>query len=131
MSEAQLNVRSVCALFVCLTTLFMVLRCHPLTCTSLKLRLIVDSNPIAPTIFSMFYPDPRCPYTSILFFREKPKSRNLSVVNMFWRRANRSVTGWRRGISQNQVLHAFKTECSCTATHTVGCFFEPTLVIPF
>lgn len=27
-----------------------VLRCHPLTCMLLKVRLIVDSNPIAPTI---------------------------------------------------------------------------------
>jgi hypothetical protein len=44
--KTALYLRSVCSIIAALHGL----RCHPLTCISLKLRLTVDSNPIAPTI---------------------------------------------------------------------------------
>jgi hypothetical protein len=45
-SLSALQLRSVCMATAALRRL----RCHPLPCMLLKLRLIVDSNPIAPTI---------------------------------------------------------------------------------
>jgi len=45
-TEAALHLRSVCWI----TTAFRGLRCHPLTCMLLKIRLTENSNPIAPTI---------------------------------------------------------------------------------
>jgi len=38
---------------MCLRVFFVVLGCHPLTCMLLKIRLIDNSNPIAPTKFSV------------------------------------------------------------------------------
>lgn len=43
--QRALYLRSVCVT----TAAFRGLRCHPLTCIVLKLRLVVLSNPIAPT----------------------------------------------------------------------------------
>ena len=47
---SALHLRSVCRII----TAFRGLRCHPLTCMSLKVRLSVDSIPFALTIFQYF-----------------------------------------------------------------------------
>jgi hypothetical protein len=43
-STAAAKTRSICALFIGLRLLIMVLRCHPLTCILLKISLVDDSS---------------------------------------------------------------------------------------